>query len=134
MKKVITSLFVLSLLPSCGTLFGGKTQTIFLSPSSGSNIKVEVSDERGVNRGETIPSIIMVKRSNQNLIINVKETDCYKKAQSFHESNINMFSLLNIFGGWFSTSSTSTDLATGGLWSYDEHVLVPVSKKSDCKK
>lgn len=134
MKKSLLLTITLLSLGSCATLFSGKTQSINLMPTDhSSESEVEISNGKIMQR-VTIPTMVIVPRSNNNLIIKVKENSCYKASQSIHESKVNMFTFLNIFGTWFSTSSTSTDSASGAMWSYDNSIMVNTPKKSGCKK
>lgn len=134
MKKTILLISLLFGLSSCATFFSGKTQSINLIPTDSSErSEVEISNGRIVQNTK-IPSVIIVPRANQNLIIKVKESDCYKSSSSIHESRLNLFTLLNILGSWLSTSSTTTDSATGALWSYDNNIMVNTQKKDSCKK
>jgi hypothetical protein len=134
MKKISLVIFLALVLTSCATIFSSKTQNISLIPTNSSEpVEVEVSNGK-IMQNTKIPSTIFVPRANQNLIIKVKESSCYKTSSSVHESRLNFVTLLNIFGGWFSTSSTTTDSATGALWSYDDNIMVNTQKKDDCKK
>ncbi len=134
MKKIILITLVLFGLSSCATLFSGKSQNINLIPNSGSDhTEVEISNGKIVQNSR-IPSVVIVPRSNQNLIIKVKENECYKASQGIHESRLNWVTAVSIFFGWFSTSSTTTDSATGALWSYDNNIIVNTQQKPECRK
>ncbi len=133
MKKLI-SLVILFGLSSCATIFSGKTQNINLLPTDSSErSEVEISNGK-IIQNVAIPAMVVVPRANANLFIKVKENSCYKASSSIHESKLNWFTLMNIFGTWFSTSSTSTDSASGALWSYDNSIYVNNQKKPSCKK
>ena len=134
MKRSFLLVCVLLSLSSCATLFSGKSQSINLMPSdSHEESEVEISNGKIV-QSVKIPTMVIVPRSNNNLVIKVKENTCYKSSQTIHESRINLFTLLNVFGSWFSTSSTSTDSVSGALWAYDNSIMVNTQKKPDCKK
>ena len=134
MKKSFLLLLTLLSLSSCATLFSGKTQNVNLMPTDNSgDSEVEVSNGKIVQNIK-IPAMVTIPRSNGNLVIKVKENSCYKDSHSIHESRVNLFTLLNILGSWFSTSSTSTDGVSGALWSYDNSIMVNTQKKPGCKK
>jgi len=133
MKK-LSSLLMLVIISSCGTIFAGRTKSVNIIPSDSKfTSEVEVMDG-GIVKTTKLPAFMIVSRSRQSLIINVKEDGCYKSSQSAFSSKLNLFTLLNVFGGLWSTSSTSTDGAAGALWSYDDNLIVNTTKKSDCKK
>ncbi len=77
--------------------------------------------------------MIIVPRSRSNMIIKVKESECYKSSDNIYESKLSLFFWLNVLGGIYSTTSTTTDTATGAMWSYDDNIMVNVKKKPDCK-
>ena len=132
MIRLIYLAAILLLTASCGTLFGGKTQSVtLLSMNSNNDLKADVSTSQGVQKSVYIPGTIQVKRSNEDIAINIRETECYKPSQTFVESKINLFSALNLLSVYSSTSSTTTDYVTGGLWSYDKTVYVSSRKKSN---
>ena len=125
---------MLVIISSCGTIFAGRTKSVNIIPSDSKfTSEVEVMDG-GIVKTTKLPAFMIVSRSRQSLIIKVKEDGCYKSSQSDFSSKLNLFTLLNVFGGLWSTSSTSTDGAAGALWSYDDNLIVNTTKKSDCKK
>ena len=133
MKKIFLLIPILFGLSSCATIFGGKAQKIHLVPSSGSGgAEVEVVNGADI-QNIRIPSMIIVPRSRSNLIIKVKESECYKSSDNIYESKLSLFFWLNVLGGLYSTTSTTTDTATGAMWSYDDNIMVNVKKKPDCK-
>ena len=132
MIRLIYLAAILLLNASCGTLFGGKTQNItLLSMKSDDDLKVDISTPQGVQKSIPVPGTIQDKRSNENIVINIRETECYKPSQTFVESKVNLFSALNLISVYSSTSSTTTDYVTGGLWSYDKTVYVSSRKKNN---
>lgn len=133
MKKNIIAFLGIFAMTSCGTLISGKTQSVnLISMDSSSKTEAEITNGKIV-QNINLPSSTIVPRSRQVLTINVKENDCHKASTTMNQSKFNWVTLLNIFGGTLSTSSTSTDAATGALWSYDDNIYVNTQKKDGCK-
>lgn len=136
MKKFLL-LASLIFVNSCALIFNGKTQNINLIPSDPSaNIEVEII-ETGSMKKVTLPSPIQVKRANSVITINVKENSCYKSSQTFAASKASPVSFLDVFliiFNVFGTSTTSTDVSSGAVWSYENNVFVNTIKKPGCAK
>lgn len=137
MKKFQISLMVALLLfqSSCATLFSSSKQNVSIRPSSsdfsnGRAVVINGSERYDVN----LPTVIRVSRGRDILQVRVKETKCFKSTVAYNDSSLNYISLLNLLGGLFGLTSTSTDAATGAMWSYEDNMVVRVSKKDECRK
>jgi hypothetical protein len=131
MVRLLLSIIFLLSTSSCGTLFGGKTQNINLMAIDGGALTADITTSEGVRNNVSIPGSIKVKRSNEDIEITVKENNCYKPTKTFVESRYNLFSALNFLSVYSSSSSTTTDYLTGGLWSYDKTVYINTRKKKN---
>lgn len=134
-NKVSYSLVLATLLlsTSCAGLISGKTQTIFLRPTDGSDdVEVEVSSVNG-SQTVNIPSTVTVSRDKMPLTITVKEDKCRKESKTYATSKYNIMLLADAIGGVFGLTGTSMDMSSGAAWSYEDNVLVDVKKKQGCK-
>ncbi|MDA7705379.1 hypothetical protein N8772_02755 [Rickettsiales bacterium] len=80
-----------------------------------------------------VPGFVSVSRDNENLIVTVKENECYKSSQTTIPYKTNPFIFANILGGLYGLTSTTTDRVSGAAWTYDETVYVNTRKKRSCK-
>ena len=133
-KKLSILLISLTTISSCGTLIGGKTTTVnLLARDPSVKVQAEISQD-GINRNVEVPSVVVLNRSNSSVIVTIKEDKCYKSSQTVISPGYNLFTLLDFFGAWFSTTSTTVDVLSGAAWSYDKAVFVNVAQKDSCKK
>jgi len=113
MKKtfIITTGIISSIFFSgCATILSGTTQKINIT-SSPNGKEVQVG-----NQIVKTPSIITVKRSNEDLIVKAK--DC--NDQKLLKSKINPVFFVNLLSG--GVFGSTTDYLTGAMWKYDENV------------
>ncbi len=130
MKKIVLSLAGIMLLSGCATIVTGSTQTVNMSTSSGKQANAIVASADG-SFPVVLPQAVTVKKSSENLIINVTESDCVVPTttmvvphqQSWFWGNI-------ILGGLI---GSTTDSASGAAWEYDNNILVNVALKDGCK-
>lgn len=133
MKKLLLLATCIAILPGCATIFSGTSQNINLMSSTGEQVKAEVTTPAGVQTVQ-LPSTITVPRGSDDILITVRESanKCYNESSRTVASGFNPLVLLNIVTG--GTFGSTTDLASGAFWAYDETVLVPVTKKdANCK-
>lgn len=134
-NKVLYSLALATLIfsTSCAGLISGKTQTVFLRASDGSdNIEVDVLSTSG-NQQTKIPGTVIVARDKMPLTIKVKESKCHKESTTYAPSKYNVMLLADAIGGVFGLTGTSMDMSSGAAWSYEDNVFVDVKKKPNCK-
>ena len=123
----------LFLATSCAGLISGKTQTVFLRTSDGSDdLEVEVSSVNGMQK-VTIPSTVTVSRDKMPMTITVKEDKCHKESKTYAPSKYNVMLLADVIGGVFGLTGTSIDMSSGAAWAYEDNVFVDVKKKPACK-
>ena len=131
--KIIKTLFVVfvaiigvTALSGCASILHGTTKTINVQTSNGQQTEVAVTSASGTQR-ITAPSAIVVKKSSNPIIINVKESERNEASSAVMQSHVDYVFLLGFFTGGL--IGTTTDAATGALWTYDDIVLVPVVTK-----
>lgn len=134
MKKVFLFclLFISTLsLSACGTLFSDKYKTVNISTETNDTVNAEVINARGTQRIQ-MPATIIVERSSDDLIVNVKDNKCYEDTTIQSPKKLNKWVVINLFFGLSGFTSTTTDAASGKLWDYDDKIVVPVTKKDNC--
>ncbi len=118
---------------SCAGLISGKTQTVFLRSSDGSeDVEVEVSSVSGTQQAR-VPGTISVARDKMPLTIKVKEDKCRKESTTYASSKYNVMLLADAIGGIFGLTGTSMDMSSGAAWSYEDNVFVDIKKKPACR-
>ena len=125
MKKLIALVFIALPLAACATLFGGGgSQTMNIMTHDDKPAKAKIVN--GSNSfAVTLPTSVQVKRKNSPIMVNIIADDNTQNTLYTVEQRINIWALVDLFGGVF---STTTDLATGAAWCYDEGVIVPVTR------
>ena len=94
MKNIISALSLL-LIASCGSMLGGKTKSInLLSADPDHNPKVEILVNGTVIEQE-LPTVFLANRGNDNIIINVKEDECFKSTQTIVTPIYNLWAILD---------------------------------------
>lgn len=134
-NKILTPLAFATLLfsTSCAGLISGKTQTVFLRATDGSDdVEVEVSSMSGTQQVK-VPGIVTVARDKMPLTIKVKENKCLKESTTYAPSKYNVMLLADAIGGLFGLTGTSMDMSSGAAWAYEDSVFVDVKKKQSCK-
>ncbi len=132
MKKILVALLVCSMLSGCASIVKGRNKNVNIMTSTGEEVEVNVVSASGM-QSIVVPSVVSLKKDNQDITITVKETQCLRSSTSIVSSEIEPWFLGNVFlpGGIF---SSSTDALTGAMWTYDDNIVVPVYKKSACQK
>ena len=127
MKKFFFALMAFTMLSGCASIVKGRHKNLNLMTSTGEEALVNVVSASGM-RTATVPSVITVKRNNQDIIIAVQETPCTRS--TIAPSRIEPWFLGNFISGGLLASST--DALTGAMWTYDDNIVVPVYKKPTC--
>ena len=120
MKKsllVSVSLGAMFMFSGCATILSGKSQKIAVN-SNPSNVKFKLD-----NKEYTTPSIITVKRENEDRIITVDNSKCQKTILLNKKLNPVFFVNMLTSGGSVSSGST-TDYTSGAMWKYDSNVNI----------
>lgn len=131
MKKILVALLVCSMLSGCASIVKGRNKNVNIMTSTGEEVEVNVVSASGM-QSIVVPSVVSLKKDNQDITITVKETQCLRSSTSIVSSEIEPWFLGNIItGGLF---GSSTDALTGAMWTYDDNIVVPVYKKSACQK
>ena len=134
MKKVFLFclLFISTLsLSACGTLFSSSRKTVNITTNTKESVNAQVLNIEG-EQNVRIPSAVIVKRSSEDLVINVKDNKCYEDSTTRSPRKLNKWVALNIFFGLSGFTGTSTDAASGTLWDYEDDIMVNVEKKQNC--
>lgn len=134
MRKIYALLGIIAL-PGCASIISGSTQQVNLQPSTSTHgrVNAEVTSKAGTQT-VVLPAVITVKRSSQDILVNIKEDDnpCMEESKTVVTSGLNAIFLANIITG--GTLGSTTDGATGAMWKYDDVAVVPVSGKQNCKQ
>ncbi|MDR3347148.1 MAG: hypothetical protein LBN32_00900 [Helicobacteraceae bacterium] len=77
----------------------------------------------------TLPTTITVKRANVPLVVNVKETNTTNAGSYSQASKIDREFFSNNPGFLVGLLSSTTDVISGSMWTYDENITVPVTRK-----
>ena len=119
MKKsllVSVSLGAMFMFSGCATILSGTTEKISVN-SNPSEVTFKLD-----NKEYTTPSIITVKRENENKIITVNDAKCKKTV--LLNKKINPVFFVNILSGPGAISASTTDYASGAMWKYDSDVNI----------
>ena len=116
MKKIILPLAMMFSLSACATIIDGDKQSIGINTSNGKRVTVSV-DGKSVQT----PATVTVKRGKQDLRVTTNDKDCA------NSTPVNRSVKTLFFLNFFLTSglsSSTTDLASGAAWDYDNNVVV----------
>ena len=133
MKKILVALIACTMLSGCASIIKGKTKNINLMTSTGEEAEVNIVSASGMQT-VVIPTVLPVKRSDQDISVTVNETSSTKTSTTIITKRVEPWFLGNfITGGLF---GSSTDALTGAMWTYDDNVVIPVyhKKKINQKK
>lgn len=131
MKKILVALLVCSMLSGCASIVKGRNKNVNIMTSTGEEVEVNIVSSSGM-QSIVVPSVVSLKKDNQDITITVKETQCLRSSTSIVSSKVEPWFLGNVFSGGIVGSST--DALTGAMWTYDDNIVVPVYKKSACQK
>ncbi len=130
MKKLILVLMTASILSGCSSIVKGSRQTINISTSTGKQAEAVITTSTG-QQNVVLPQAVPVKTSSTDITVNIKETRCNNASTTVMQSRLHPWFWGNlIFGGIL---GSTTDAATGSMWSYDESVIVNVTEKDSCR-
>jgi len=124
MKKsvlVSVSLGITFMFSGCATLFGGgSTQKIAVHTNKPMIVEIgHTKDNENIIDPQTIeaPSIVTVNRENKDILVKTKDGK-----RKIIKKKLNSW----LLGDVLSTDplSTTTDLATGAAWKYDDNVNI----------
>lgn len=129
MRKNMLFLIFLSLLSGCATIVKSDHQSINFMTSNNQQVEAIISSANG-QIPVTLPTALSVKNQKQDIIVNIKETQCTAPSTTIVPSKVHAWFWGNfIIGGLF---GSTTDSVTGSMWSYDDNVIVSVVDKKQC--
>ena len=134
MNKILLHIFMCALiltLTGCGTLFSSSRKTVNISTNTNETVNAQVMNVKGEQYVQ-IPAAVVVEGSSEDLVINVKDNQCYENTTTTSARKLNKWVVLNIFFGLTGLSGTTTDSASGTLWDYDDDIMVNLKKKPNC--
>ena len=125
-KKLLIALPLASamMFSGCATLFGGgNKQTISISSDSTKRMKAEISYADGSSpQYITIPGTVTVKRTDKDVVVKSQNNDFDTVTI---KKDVNGWFWVNILGAPYGTIlSSTTDYASGAMWTYDEAITV----------
>ncbi len=124
MKKILI-LSVLAL-TGCATIMDGGPDTINVMTSDGSKVQAQLHTSAGIQH-LTLPTFVTVPKSCSDMTIYVMEDKKTNQSSAIASSSVNPWIFGNIiFGGLI---GLAVDGVTGNMCTYDNSVIVPVSKK-----
>ena len=126
---IVAVIMVAAIFTGCATILSGKNRAINVSAQNGEEVKIQAQTKDGVINLKT-PSILNVTAANKDIIITVTDP-CYKKTQTIVSKKIDGTFWVNVLSG--GVCGSTTDSASGAMWTYDPNVIVPTSKKARCK-
>ncbi|MDR1461023.1 MAG: hypothetical protein LBI78_05205 [Campylobacteraceae bacterium] len=127
---LLLSAVVLSIV-GCASLVNKDTQPVIISTNDLKSATVTVTHKDGTQSGKT-PFVVSVRRANQPLIVSVEESKCTKATTIEKNATVSGVFFVNAIWCFSCLFSTTTDAATGRMWKYDEQIVVPVERISDC--
>lgn len=133
MKKILVALLVCSMLSGCASVVKGRNKNVNIMTSTGEEVEVNVVSSSGM-QSIVVPSVVSLKRDNQDITITVKETSCLRSSTSITSGKIEPWFFGNILFLGYGLFGSTTDAVTGAMWTYDDNIVVPVYKKSACQK
>ena len=118
------------MLSGCSSIVKGSRQTINISTSTGKQADAVITTSEG-QQNITLPRSVSVKTTSGDIVVDVKETRCNTSSSTVIQSRLHPWFWGNvILGGVF---GSTTDAATGSMWSYDDSIIVNVAEKDSCK-
>lgn len=125
MKKIIL-LVCCVFLSSCATIFTSRKQYIGLYTSDSKPATVRIIVPEDGEKIINLPNKIKVKKSSDDIIVNVLEDDLTKPSMQIVKHGITPVFLLNAFVPVFAL----VDLASKKMWSFEGSVIVEVNRKN----
>lgn len=116
MKKLILIAASSLFFAGCATILNDETQRISVTTSNNKEVKGNID---GIPF--TAPSIVSVKRSKSDKIINIENSACTK--QTLLASQVDLKFFINVLTG--GTTGSTTDYATEKMWKFQENVIIP---------
>lgn len=113
-------------LTACASIIEGSTQEIIVDTNPSASVACTLTNERGQWSVGATPSTVKVKRSKSNLDIfcdspqYVGQVSNVSDGESWAMGNV-------LLGG---VIGAGVDAGTGALFSYDDHIIVPLRSKT----
>ncbi len=121
-----------ALLAGCATIVDGGEQNINFVPSnSKEKIHATIVTKEGIQTVK-LPAVVHTKRSDADIVVQIDEAEneCYESTTQVVSSSLNPLFLGNVITG--GTFGSTTDIASGAAFEYDETVIVYPSRKDTC--
>ncbi len=131
MKKALVAVTLATSLTGCATVFDSGSKTINIAPSDGANVKAQIAGPSGV-QDVTLPTTYAAERAKGAITVTVTDK-CYEKTNYVAQSKITPAFFGNILFGLVGITGTVVDSSNGNMWTYDQSITVPTSKKANCK-
>jgi hypothetical protein len=125
--KLFYALLSVIIFTGCATMFNN-SDSIFLQTSDSKPAAATVDAGKGTML-VTLPMTMPVANSSKPIFINVQETETTQSSVYEVNSHLSGWFWLNILWCFACPLSTTTDMASGDMWSYDDVAVVPVSRK-----
>jgi len=125
MKKLTTLLGVF-LMVGCATIVDGGPDTINIMTGDGSKATAQVFSKYGAQT-IILPTVYQAQKSCKDIAIHVQEDNKIQSSYAVANSSINPWVLGNIFLGGF--IGLGIDAIAGNVCTYQNHVVVPITKK-----
>ncbi len=118
----IFALFALSLFGSA-SIINGKVQMVTFSSEPSAAVYVD----NVLVCPSTPCNVPLARRNSPQHVVFKKEG--YKDAQVFLNAKVSVMAIANVFGTYFSTSSSTTDFASGSAYEYEPGFIYMILQK-----
>lgn len=132
MKKILMLGVTASILTlsGCSTMFNGGSQTILATTSNPDlKPKVDITTPSGTYQTNLPATIVATPSTSRDVSITVADP-CYEHTTMIVNKSVTPSYWANIFNLY----GFGIDAITGDMWKYDNQVMVPLQKRSECNK
>ena len=119
---------------NCATIFNSGSQTVIAGSSEeAENVSIEVKTPSGAYRSKLPATIVTSPSSFNDTSITVKDK-CYEEVQLTVGKSVTPSFWANFLWGFGFPIGMGLDFLTGSMWRMDNQTILPLDKKSNCKK
>lgn len=128
MKNIYALLMFVSVsvISGCATIINGPNQNITVLTPPVSDAQCTLENDKGRWVIDKTPGVIMVKRSEKELLVMCKKTEMGKRSVSVKPELSKVVYLNIIFGGFM---GGIVDRANGAAYEYPSEIRVPLAAK-----